>query len=394
MYSKRARLVLVACFVPLALVACGRGSGSSGLEQTDAQPLEEADAGNLVADPVCGNGIREGFETCDPPQSCPTTCEDGLACTVDTLVGSPESCDVRCERESISDCANGDGCCAPGCVQAEDDDCLPYNLTVEFAPQDELRELGSVEGLPPSYGGLAIHPDDPNTLLIGGSANQVGGGLYAVPIARDPQGHIESLAGAAVRVANAPYNDGGIIFLPNDLMVLARWPANGLNLMFRTSVVPDHVIDLASYAVASSVAGLALVPSTHPGAGRLKAVSWSGGEWYDLVTTPTVGGLFDLVSANYVTAIGGGPEGITYVPLGSPFFDAPSVLVSEWSAGTVSTYEVDSAGDPILDTRREFIIGLSGAEGATIDPLSGDFLFSTFGGGDRIVAVRGFAVIE
>lgn len=394
MYSKRARYAMIAWFVPLFLISCGRGSDSSSFERADALPIEPVDARDVAANPVCGNGVREGFETCDPPETCPTSCEDGLACTVDALVGSADTCDVRCERTPITECANGDGCCAPGCVQAEDDDCLPYNLAVEFAPRYELRELGSVPNLPPSYGGLIIHPDQPDVLLIGGSANHAGGGLYAVPIARDAQGHIESLAGDAVRVASAPYNDGGIIAMPGDLMVLARWPVNGLNLMFRSSDAPDGVIDLTSYAVASSVAGLAVVPGTHPGAGRLKAVSWSGGEWYDLSITLDTDGLFDVASADYVTALGGGPEGITYVPIGSPFFDAPSILVSEWSAGVVSTYEVDSAGDPILDTRREFIVGLSGAEGAAIDPVSGDFLFSTFGGGDRVVAVRGFAVIE
>jgi hypothetical protein len=36
--------------------------------------------------------------------------------------------------------------------------------------------------------------------------------------------------------------------------------------------------------------------------------------------------------------------------------------------------------------------GLSGAEGAALDPLTGDFLFSTFGGGSRVIEVRGFAV--
>ena len=35
--------------------------------------------------------------------------------------------------------------------------------------------------------------------------------------------------------------------------------------------------------------------------------------------------------------------------------------------------------------------GLEGAEGAVIDPITGDFLFSTFGGGDRVVVVSGFA---
>ena len=36
------------------------------------------------------------------------------------------------------------------------------------------------------------------------------------------------------------------------------------------------------------------------------------------------------------------------------------------------------------------ITGLDGAEGALLDPVTGDFLFSTFGGGSRVVAVRGF----
>ena len=45
-------------------------------------------------------------------------------------------------------------------------------------------------------------------------------------------------------------------------------------------------------------------------------------------------------------------------------------------------------------TRRDFITVLEGAEGAAIDPLTGDFLFSTFGGGHRIIVVRGFAPID
>lgn len=34
--------------------------------------------------------------------------------------------------------------------------------------------------------------------------------------------------------------------------------------------------------------------------------------------------------------------------------------------------------------------GLTGAEGAFLDPYSGDFLFTTFGGGNRLIAIRGF----
>jgi hypothetical protein len=67
------------------------------------------------------------------------------------------------------------------------------------------------------------------------------------------------------------------------------------------------------------------------------------------------------------------------------------MLVSEYSAGGVAAYAVDGNGNPIAATRRSFITGLSGADGAFIDPVTGDFLFSTFGGGDRVVVVRGFA---
>jgi len=79
-----------------------------------------------------------------------------------------------------------------------------------------------------------------------------------------------------------------------------------------------------------------------------------------------------------------------YIQAGNPGFASDSVLISEWSAGTVGAYEIDANGDPIASTRRDFILGLSGAEGAAIDPITGDFVFSTFGGGDRVIVVHGF----
>ena len=91
-------------------------------------------------------------------------------------------------------------------------------------------------------------------------------------------------------------------------------------------------------------------------------------------------------------SLSGGVEGIVYVPPGSPdFVDHDAVLLSEYQAGKVSTYELDAAGNPEPLTRREFLTELTGAEGATIDPVSGDFLFSTFGGANKVIAVRGFA---
>src|SRR4029434_10134117 len=84
-----------------------------------------------------------------------------------------------------------------------------------------------------------------------------------------------------------------------------------------------------------------------------------------------------------------------YVPLGSLLFGSQSMLVSEYSAGNVAAYTIDANGNPVPGSRRTFIAGLDGAEGAPIDPLTGDFLFSTCGCGgaaNRVIAVRGFTL--
>ena len=54
------------------------------------------------------------------------------------------------------------------------------------------------------------------------------------------------------------------------------------------------------------------------------------------------------------------------------------------------TAPLDANGDPIVASSRDFIQGLNQPEGACIDPVTGDFLFSTFTGETRVVGVRGF----
>jgi hypothetical protein len=115
----------------------------------------------------------------------------------------------------------------------------------------------------------------------------------------------------------------------------------------------------------------------------------SPGNWYDVTLTPDGSGTFD-VAATFVATIGFGPEGVIYVAAGNPDIATDSILVSEYSGGSVSVYESDANGDPVVATRRLFMTGLSGAEGAVIDPVTGDFLFSTFGGGNRVIVVQGF----
>jgi hypothetical protein len=52
-------------------------------------------------------------------------------------------------------------------------------------------------------------------------------------------------------------------------------------------------------------------------------------------------------------------------------------LVAEWDDEVISAYDVDASGNPIPDTRREFLSGIDyGPLGSLVDPLTGDLLFA------------------
>ena len=262
----------------------------------------------------------------------------------------------------------------------------PYDSLYSFL------DLGPVPGLPSYYGGLTFLLGEPDTLLIGGSANTASGLLYSIEVIRDSNYHVVGFSGSAAYYADAAYNDGGVTYGPDSVLFLSRWPVNELGQTMWGSTITDKIIDLDPLGVAYSHAALSFVPDGFLGEGQLKFVSWPVGEWYTAYISPDGAGTYDIDSIIYETQIGGGPEGFIYVPPGSPLFpDYNSMLVSEWSDNEVAAYQLDSTGNPIPATRVTFITGLNGAEGAAIDPLTGDFLFSTFGGGDRVIVVQGFA---
>ncbi|MCK5800314.1 MAG: hypothetical protein KAI47_24155, partial [Deltaproteobacteria bacterium] len=81
-----------------------------------------------VLPPGCGDGKLGDGETCDVAIAagdtgmCPTACDDGLACTEDTLRNGG-TCKASCDYPAITGCADGDGCCPGGCTADEDNDC-------------------------------------------------------------------------------------------------------------------------------------------------------------------------------------------------------------------------------------------------------------------------------
>lgn len=254
--------------------------------------------------------------------------------------------------------------------------------------------LGSVAGVPSQYGGLTFLNRD--TLLLGGAANTSSAAIYSIPVIRDMNGFVSGFGTASVYAsAGFPSGgiDGGLVIAPNGSLLFTSYPNNLFGIIKPGNTSPDKSIDLSALGVASSVGSVQIVPDGQPGQGRLKFASYNSSIWYDGALVPDGQGTYDVVLSGTSVQLSGGLEGVAYVPTGSPLFTSPTVLVSEYNNGAVSVYDADSNGDPILGTRQLFLSGLSGAEGATIDPFTGDFFFSTFGGGSQIVRVTGFAVV-
>jgi hypothetical protein len=142
--------------------------------------------------------------------------------------------------------------------------------------------------------------------------------------------------------------------------------------------------------------GLGFVPpSLATASGQLRLVTWPAGHWYD-VTATLSGGLYDLTALSTTVTLPNNPGGFAYVPAGSPGFTQQSIIVAEWSQSDrtqdrVAVYDADDNGDPVATSRQEFMSKFPRPWGAYFEPLTGDYLFLTWGDGDdRVYIVQGF----
>ena len=230
--------------------------------------------------------------------------------------------------------------------------------------------------------------------IIGGDSTEASGRFYEVPVVRGAGNHIVAF-GTPVPRGFGANNDGGIAYGPGGVLFYSQYGPNAVAQVKPGSNANDKVVALGPLGIADSTGALNFVPAGYNGAGQLKVSSWDGGQFYTVTLTADGSGTYNLTGATQVATLSGGPEGFAYVTLGSPLFGSQNMLVSEYSAGNVAAYTIDANGNPVPGSRRTFIGGLDGAEGAAIDPLTGDFLFSTCGCGgatNRVVAVRGFTL--
>lgn len=261
----------------------------------------------------------------------------------------------------------------------------PYNADYS------ITNLGSVAGVATPYGGITFLAGNNNELLIGGNANNAGGAIYEVGVTRGVGGHITGFSGAATLFSTAPNIDGGLVYGPGGVLFFTEYSNNALGEIKPGSSSPDKTVNLTAAGVAVSVGSVNFVPGGFPGAGEFKIASYSGGGFYNATLTADGSGTYDVSGVTATTNPGGGPEGFVYVPTGSPLFATPSLLLAQYGAGKVVACQLDADGNPIAATCADFVTGLTGAEGSVVDPVTGDFLFSTFGGGNHVDVVTGFA---
>lgn len=266
------------------------------------------------------------------------------------------------------------------------------NFGPAFAGSYSIRDLGAPANVPTPLGGVTFLDGDLGTLLIGGAANGANGVIYRAGVQRDATGHIVAFSGAQTLHSTAPFIDGGLSYGPDGVLCYVTFPTNQFGQIRPGSVAPDKVITLSTVGICCTPGGMVFVPQGFAGAGLLKIQSWGTAQWWDTSLSPDGSGTFNLAPAVVAGAsLATGPESAVYIAAGNPGFAVDAVLVPEFNAGRVSAYDIDAGGNPIIASRRDFITGLSGAEGALVDPLTGDFLFSTFGGGNRVLVISGFA---
>jgi hypothetical protein len=271
----------------------------------------------------------------------------------------------------------------------------------DFAASYSATSLGSVTGVPGSYGGLLFRAGDPNTLFVGGNAAIQGGGVYAVPVVRGADGHITGF-GAATLYASARGIDGGLQYGPNGSLLYADQLDNSMGEIKPGSGGPDKQVLLVPLNIRGFPGGLVVAPPGFAPPNHIKFLTTFGFKWYNATLTDDGNGTYDLTNVGPAITLPFSPEAALYVPGGTPGFARDSVLIDSWgpTQGLIA-YQVDANGDPILSTARNFasrVIGnstTSGPEGAAFDTVTGDLLVSTLGSSpDLILEFRGFPVPE
>lgn len=379
--------------------------GQAGTEPTTSTTTTPTTGGPTTAEPTTGAMSTGGMTTMGAVDTGTSAADTGDATVAGTSGSTGEGTSTGSTGGSTGDGGSttggstGDGGSSTtggmmmDCVDVPP---MPAGPEVELAPAFaefyKAYELGPVPGIPNGarLGGCVISNDDPNVLLVAGESESPSGKIYAIEVIRGNCDHIVGYNGVAKVVANTPYVDANLVLIKSGLLFYTEWPVNRISQLLPGQMAPAKTTNLGPLGVENSVGGLGFVPPGYADEGKMRILTWSGGKWYHLDRTPD-GELFNLANPKLTATLPNGPGGFAYVPKGSPGFEVDHVIVSEWSVNKVGVYEVDANADPLPATRKDFFTKFPLPWGAYFEPLTGDFMFLTWGvATDKIYIVQGF----
>lgn len=261
-----------------------------------------------------------------------------------------------------------------------------------------VRDLGAPPGASDFGGCIRFKMGDDSTLLVDGYLpDGEDSEVFAVRVKRDATGHIAGFEGSATWLLHAPGNPSlsidvsglysGLDYGPNGALLYPTWDASIAQIR-PGGTGPTRFDRTADLGIDGRVKGLAFVPPGFPGAGRLKLTAY---RWLDTSVLPDGAGTFAIATparSSDVTSA----EGFVYAKAGLPGFAKPGVLIAFNGDSVVKAYDIDANGDPVVGTERLFLGDFSYPRGATVDPLTGDFLFSSsVVGSSRVLVVGSLA---
>ena len=265
--------------------------------------------------------------------------------------------------------------------------CAAYPITSDYESAYSYGVVGSPTTVPWDFGGLTFKAGDPNTILLIGHDDTWVTAIYSVGVTRDASGHINGLSGSEAFYADAPFADGGLGYGPGNTLFYTGYPRNLIGEILPGSTSPDKQVNLNWGSYYPSVGALQFIPNTD----QLAITSYSSSDWFRATLSPDGNGTYDVSEPLSTVQLQYKPEGIYFVPQGSPLFPNPTVLIMEYQGASIVAYDLDANNDPIASTRRVVADTLGGVIGAATDPLTDDLLFVQFGGGSRISIISGFA---
>ena len=247
-----------------------------------------------------------------------------------------------------------------------------YTLTTVARPAGLMGGFG--------VGEILFDPADPNQLWMGEFASFNSGEVVDSAVMRDPAtNNITGFMGSLSVVDSTPFIDGGLTYGPGNYLYFTQYPNNTIG-----EIAPGHTS--ATYTVATgtgaSPGGLAFIPAGFGGAGNATISNYTGDFICSAAVSQAGDGSYTFGTCGNTVNLGYTPEGLLYVPAGTPGFNANSILIDDFSnsdsAGQVVAYQTDANGMPILATGSTLVSGIAGAEGIAIDPVTGEILVSTY----------------